>query len=40
MERTDLESVYFQESIYTQNTDLNYRLMIKDREANILFGLF
>ena len=38
MERTDLEVPYAQESIYTQNNDLNYRLLIKDREASILLA--
>lgn len=31
-----LKVPYAYESIYTQNTDLNYRLPIKDREASIL----
>ena len=37
MERTDLESaICLRINLYMQNTDLNYRLLIKDREASIL----
>lgn len=38
MERTDLESAICLRINYTQNTDLNYRLLIKDREASILLA--